>query len=47
VRAKVLTDGKSFFGKHVHLPARPYMVMTAERRTLCHDAAVRAVRALI
>lgn len=47
VRAKVLTDGKTFFGKHVHLPARPYMVMTSERRTQCHDAAVAAVRSVI
>ncbi len=25
VRARVLTDGRSFFGKHVRIPARPYM----------------------
>jgi hypothetical protein len=25
VRAKVLTDGKRFFGTHVRLPPRPYM----------------------
>jgi phage gpG-like protein len=47
VRAKVLTDGKRFFGKHVHLPARPYMVMTPATRTHCHDAAVRAVRSVL
>lgn len=44
VRAKVLTDGKQFFGKHVHLPARPYMTMSGDRRQRVHDAAVRAVR---
>jgi phage gpG-like protein len=47
VRAKVLTDGKRYFGKEVHLPARPYMVMDDARRTQCHDAAVRAVRRVI
>jgi phage gpG-like protein len=47
VRAKVLTDGKRFFGKHVHLPARPYMTMTGERRTQCHQAAAAAVRRVI
>lgn len=48
VRAKVLTDGKRFFGKQVTLPARPYMVMPADRlaRVLKagKDAALRAVR---
>lgn len=47
VRARVLTDGKHFFGKHVCLPPRPYMVMNGERRTECHDAAVRAVERVI
>lgn len=44
VRAKVLTDGKQFFGKHVHLPARPYMTMSSDRRQRVHAAAIRAVR---
>jgi hypothetical protein len=47
VRAKVLTDGKTFFGKSVYLPARPYMVMPPARlaRVLKagKDAALRAV----
>lgn len=47
VRASVLTDGKTFFGTHVHLPARPYMVMSTQARTACHDAAVRAVERLL
>jgi hypothetical protein len=47
VRAKVLTDGRNFYGKHVRLPARPYMVMTSERRTQCHDAAVQAVKSVV
>lgn len=47
VRAKVLTDGKTFFGKHVRLPARPYMVMSPAARTACHDAAKRAVESLL
>lgn len=47
VRAKVLTNGKQFFGKHVHLPARPYMTMDAGRRQRIHDAAKRAIRAAI
>lgn len=40
VRAKVLTDGKTFFGKQVTLPARPYMNVTSQRA----DAAERAGR---
>lgn len=47
VRAKVLTDGKTFFGTQVTLPARPYMVMTAARRAKVHRAAVNAIKALI
>lgn len=47
VRAKVLTDGKTFFGTHVYLPPRPYMVMTAARRLKVHRAAVDAIKALI
>lgn len=48
VRARVLTDGKRFYGKQVTLPARPYMTMPADRlaRVLKagKDAALRAVR---
>jgi phage gpG-like protein len=43
VRAKVLTDGKRFYGKHVHLPARPYMVMNARRLTAVRKAGRAAV----
>ncbi len=46
VRAKVLTDGTTFFGTHVYLPPRPYMVVGPAARTACHDAARRAVEAL-
>jgi phage gpG-like protein len=46
-RARVLTDGKHFYGKHVHLPARPYMVMTDERRTQCHNAAKTAITGVL
>jgi hypothetical protein len=46
VRARVLTDGATFFGTHVYLPPRPYMVVGPEARTRCHDAARRAVEAL-
>lgn len=35
------------YAKHVHLPARPYMVMNSGRRQRVHDAAVRAVRGLM
>lgn len=47
VRAKVLTDGKQFFGKHVHLPARPYMTMNGDRRDRVRRAAIRAARAVL
>lgn len=47
VRAKVLSNGKQFFGTHVHLPARPYMVMNADRRQRVHAAAVRAARGVL
>jgi Bacteriophage HK97-gp10, putative tail-component len=47
VRAKVLTDGRTFFGKQVTLPGRPYMVMPSQRRAAClkagKEAALRAV----
>jgi hypothetical protein len=45
VRAKVLTDGKRFFGTHVRLPARPYMKVgdKAELRR----AAARAIKDVI
>lgn len=46
-RARVLTDGKHFYGKQVTLPARPYMVMTDERRTECHNAAATAITGVI
>jgi phage gpG-like protein len=46
VRAKVLTDGRTFFGTRVYLPPRPYMVVGPEARSACHDAARRAVEAL-
>lgn len=42
VRARVLTDGKTFFGKHVHLPARPYFVMPPQRRRACLNAGKEA-----
>lgn len=32
------------YAMHVHLPARPYMVMTSARRQLCRSAAVAAVQ---
>lgn len=47
VRAKVLrfkVGGKYRYAKHVHLPARPYMVMTDARRQECRSAAVAAVQ---
>lgn len=47
VRARVLTDGKQFFGKQVRLPKRPYMTMDGGRRQRVHDAAVRAVRGVL
>lgn len=50
VRAKVLRwkEGKRVrYARRVHLPARPYMVMTDARRTECRDAAVQAVRRVI
>jgi phage gpG-like protein len=47
VRAQVLTDGKTFFGTHVRLPARPYMTMDGTRRNACHRAAVAAVQRVI
>lgn len=50
VRAKVLrwTDkGGTHYAKHVRLPARPYMVMTDERRRDCRRAAVAAVERVV
>jgi phage gpG-like protein len=47
VRAKVLTDGKRFYGTHVHLPARPYMVMTPARREDARRAAIAAASRVI
>ena len=35
------------YAKHVHLPARPYMVMSSGTRQQVHDAAVRAIRAVL
>lgn len=50
VRAKVLrwTDkGGTHYARHVHLPARPYIVMTGERRQQCRSAAVAAVQKVV
>lgn len=50
VRAKVLrwTDKTGTrYAKHVRLPARPYMVMTAERRRDCRRAAIAAVERVV
>jgi phage gpG-like protein len=41
------SGGEVHFGRHVHLPARPYMVMSPEARSRCHDAAAQAVQALL
>jgi phage gpG-like protein len=35
------------YAKHVRLPARPYMVMTDERRRQCRSAAIAAVRRVV
>jgi phage gpG-like protein len=35
------------FAKHVHLPARPYMVMTPATRQKVHDAAKRAIAGVL
>lgn len=53
VRAKVLrwpdktVKGGYRYAKKVRLPARPYMVMTSQRRQECRDAAIAAVRKVI
>ena len=53
VRAKILrwpdktARGGYRYARHVHLPARPYMVMTSRRRQECRDAAIAAVRRVI
>lgn len=50
VRAKVLrwTDKSgTHYARHVHLPARPYMVMTGERRRDCRRSAVKAVERVV
>ena len=39
-------DGRVHFAKHVYLPKRPYMVMSPEARTACHDAAVQSAQAM-
>lgn len=38
VRAKVLTNGRQFFGTHVRLPARPYMDVTPQRAAAAFKA---------
>jgi hypothetical protein len=40
-------DGQRHFKHKVVLPARPYMVMSPEARTSCHDAAAAAVDGLL
>jgi phage gpG-like protein len=50
VRAKILhwkDKGGSHWAKHVHLPARPYMVMTGARRQECRSAAITAVQRVV
>ena len=50
VRAKILhwkDKSGHHYAKHVHLPARPYMVMTAARRQECRSAAVSAVERVV
>jgi len=50
VRAKVLrwTDKSgTHYARHVHLPARPYMVMTSERRRDSRRAAIAAVERVV
>jgi len=50
VRAKVLRwkEGKKYrYARHVHLPARPYIVMTDARRRDCRSAAVAAVERVV
>jgi phage gpG-like protein len=50
VRAKVLRwsdKGGTHYARHVRLPARPYMVMTGERRRDCRSAAVSAVERVV
>jgi len=38
---------KYVYAMHVHLPARPYMVMTDARRQECRSAAVKAVERVV
>jgi len=50
VRAKALhwkDKSGHHFAKHVHLPARPYMVMTADRRAECRRRAIAAVSRVV
>ena len=50
VRAKILhwkDKGGDHWARHVHLPERPYMVMTSGRRSQVRDAGVAAVRRVI
>ena len=36
--------GGVHFSRHVYLPKRPYMVMSEQARTECHDAAAQALQ---
>jgi hypothetical protein len=40
------SGGKVHFSQHVYLPKRPYMVMSEEARTACHDAAVQSAQSM-
>jgi phage gpG-like protein len=40
------SGGQVHYSRHVYLPPRPYMVMSPEARTACHDAAKQAAEAL-
>jgi len=41
------SGGKVHFSQHVYLPRRPYMVMSDEARTGCHDAAAQALQDML
>lgn len=41
------SGGQVHYSRHVHLPKRPYMVMSEQARTRCHNAAKQAVEGLI
>lgn len=50
VRAKILhwkDKSGSHWARHVHLPARPYMVMDDTRRRACRRAAIAAVSRVV